>query len=146
MNRNMRRIEPHPERPCWHQCRDLSTYAGFMVHKPAQLRPPEMPDGTMDWQWWHEATARKKAVYAAGYCPDCHKRPLPINKAVCGDLCDRSEDFQDLYQRRCAYCGTHRNILGGSGSVFYAVWISYCEGCKDRKIPPADAFGQARLL
>ena len=141
-----RRLPTHPDRPCWHQCRELSTYAGFMMIPPAPHRPPEMPDGSMDWQWWHEATTIKKELSNKGYCPNCHKRPIRADRANCGDLCDRSEDFQEISQRRCSYCGTHRNMLGSSSSIVYAISVSYCERCKDRKIPPADAFGQARLL
>ena len=114
-----------------------------------------MPDGCLDWHWFHRRRRLMAERKGAGQCVDCG-RPQAENGH--GYLCmtaecrERSEEIDPHRTRRhCSFCGVkHKPVTDGSWALYspdYPSAVEYCSDCRDEDVPPEDeGVGQMRLI
>ena len=111
-----------------------------------EREPRFMPDGSLDWQWFYRESEIMRAWLEAGLCVDCGDRPQSENRVVCDDAeCNANNGIEFLWT--CSFCGSKKQMVGGSLSPIHPVRIQYCSNCADRRVPSRDeAIGQGRMF
>ena len=109
---------------------------------------PSMPDGSMDWAWWHTERNRLESIIGKGICVSCQITPSDGRMVVC-EPCWRTRRMRREYSLesppRCAFCGRRYGTTEGSeaSQASWPVTLRKCHDCRDRPIP--DQY-QRRLL
>ena len=114
-----------------------------------------MPNGSLDWHWFHRRRKLMAERKEAGMCVDCGK---PQAEDGHGYLCmttecrKRSEEIDPHRPRKlCSFCGGRRNgAEDGAWAMYspdYPAAVEYRPDCRDEKVPPVeDGVGQMRLI
>lgn len=115
--------------------------------------PRYMPDGSLDWRWFHEQREILESWWSAGLCVRCGKRPRKDGTAICRTReCESTPRPKWIGDRdECHFCGRKYGkssvCSGGFGGPTTPVHVQYCPECGGRRPPSKeDAGGQGRLL
>ena len=115
----------------------------------------EMPNGSLDWHWFHRRRKLMAERKEAGLCVDCGRPQAEDGNGYhcrTAECRKRSEEIDPHRpQHLCSFCGGRRkDVKDGAWAMYspdHPAAVEYCPDCRDEKVPAEDeGIGQIRLI